>query len=152
MSAKTDAGALLPRSNTPQASPHAVSLRKSIGLCALYGFTSVSITFFNKAVFSVYSFNFPCFVTLIQILVCISFLRAGYQADLYVVQSCSSDACFSVIRMVDASMLYGVHVSLGTSSFKRLSFRHDSVLLISNASKRALAQFHFFWCEYSVKL
>lgn len=44
---------------------------RSFVYCLLYGSTSVSITFFNKAIFSVYEFRFPCIVTLVQILVCI---------------------------------------------------------------------------------
>lgn len=57
----------------PTPPPH-VTMAQSVGLCMLYGCTSVSITFFNKAVFSVYKFNFPCFVTLMQIIVCLSYL------------------------------------------------------------------------------
>lgn len=47
---------------------------RSFAYCLLYGTTSVSITFFNKAIFSVYEFRFPCIVTLIQILVCLTTL------------------------------------------------------------------------------
>lgn len=50
------------------------SIIRSFAYCALYGTTSVSITFFNKAVFSIYSFNFPCFMTLVQISICILLL------------------------------------------------------------------------------
>jgi solute carrier family 35 len=58
--------------------PPPVSMGRSVGLCAMYGCTSVSITFFNKAVFSVYAFNFPCTVTLLQIIVCLAFLRIAH--------------------------------------------------------------------------
>lgn len=47
------------------------TVARSLMICAFYGMTSVSITFFNKAIFSVYHFRFPCLVTLLQILVCI---------------------------------------------------------------------------------
>lgn len=50
------------------------AISRSIVLCAFYGTVSVTITFFNKAVFSVYGFHFPCFVTLMQIMVCLTFL------------------------------------------------------------------------------
>lgn len=43
-------------------------------ICIQYGVVSVSITLFNRAVFSVYQFNFPAFVTLIQILVSILYI------------------------------------------------------------------------------
>lgn len=66
-------------SKPPPAQP--VSLAYSIGLCLLYGCTSISITFFNKAVFSVYAFNFPCLVTLLQILVCLTYLLTASAAS-----------------------------------------------------------------------
>jgi solute carrier family 35 len=68
----------VPSGSEPVTPP--VSLARSVGLCALYGCTSVSITFFNKAVFSVYAFNYPCTVTLLQIVVCLFFLRAAHAA------------------------------------------------------------------------
>lgn len=48
--------------------------------CASYGFTSVSITLFNKAVFAIYRFHYPNLVTTLQILVSITYmwlLRTG---------------------------------------------------------------------------
>lgn len=44
--------------------------------CLQYGFVSVAITLFNRAVFSVYHFNYPSVVTLIQILVSLAFMYA----------------------------------------------------------------------------
>lgn len=69
---------LLPPPASGSAAP--VSMTRSVALCALYGCTSVSITFFNKAVFSVYRFHFPCTVTLLQIVVCLMFLRLAAAA------------------------------------------------------------------------
>jgi len=42
---------------------------------ALYGCTSISITFFNKALFAVYEFNCPSLMTTIQILFSLTFLH-----------------------------------------------------------------------------
>eukprot|EP00891_Asterochloris_glomerata_P006620 jgi/Astpho2/6620/fgenesh1_pg.00101_%23_26_t len=42
--------------------------------CLSYGGVSVSITMFNKAVFSLYGFNYPNFVTTLQILVSILYM------------------------------------------------------------------------------
>ena len=42
--------------------------------CLAYGFVSVSITLFNKAIFSVYKFHYPAFVTLMQVILSIFFL------------------------------------------------------------------------------
>lgn len=50
------------------------SIMRSLAVCLLYGGTSICITFFNKAIFSVYQFHFPCFVTLLQITVCLAIL------------------------------------------------------------------------------
>ena len=43
--------------------------------CLSYGTVSVSITLFNKAVFSLYGFHYPNFVTTLQILVSILYMH-----------------------------------------------------------------------------
>ncbi|PXF41776.1 putative UDP-sugar transporter [Gracilariopsis chorda] len=53
------------------------SIMLSLAVCLLYGGTSVCITFFNKAIFSVYEFHFPCFLTLLQITVCLFILTVA---------------------------------------------------------------------------
>ena len=50
------------------------SLFTRLVACVQYGLVSTSITLFNRAVFSVYHFNFPNFVTSVQILVSIAFI------------------------------------------------------------------------------
>lgn len=52
-------------------------MTNSLAVCLLYGCTSISLTFFNKAIFSVYNFRFPCFVTLVQIIVCLFILSVA---------------------------------------------------------------------------
>lgn len=47
------------------------SISKSIGICVLYGATSVAITFCNKTIFTSFQFPYPCFVVLVQISICI---------------------------------------------------------------------------------
>lgn len=42
--------------------------------CLSYGVVSVSITLFNKAIFSVYKFQFPTFITLFQVVLSIFFM------------------------------------------------------------------------------
>lgn len=59
------------------------SIRKSLLICLFYGCTSVSITFFNKAVFSVYQFHFPGILTLLQILFCITALSFAHATKWY---------------------------------------------------------------------
>ena len=49
-----------------------------LAACLAYGAVSVSITLFNKAVFSVYRFPYPNFVTTLQILVSLVYM-AGFQ-------------------------------------------------------------------------
>lgn len=57
-------------------------MRDRVVVCFQYGVVSVSITLFNRAVFSVYKFNFPAFFTLLQLLVSITYIyilkRANY--------------------------------------------------------------------------
>lgn len=50
------------------------SLLQRLVACLQYGFVSVAITLFNRAVFSVYHFNYPSTVTLVQILVSLVFM------------------------------------------------------------------------------
>lgn len=54
----------------------AVSVQQRAVACLQYGIVSVSITLFNRAVFSVYHFNFPAFVTLVQLVVSIAYIYA----------------------------------------------------------------------------
>ena len=51
------------------------SAAKKLIACLSYGSVSVSITLFNKAVFSVYGFHYPNFVTTLQILVSILYMH-----------------------------------------------------------------------------
>lgn len=50
------------------------SLTTRLLACLSYGFTSVSITLFNKAVFAIYHFHYPNLVTTLQILVSITYM------------------------------------------------------------------------------
>lgn len=47
---------------------------KKIAACLSYGAVSVSITLFNKAVFTVYKFPYPCTVTALQISVSLVYM------------------------------------------------------------------------------
>ena len=49
---------------------------KRLTACLSYGTVSVSMTLFNKAVFSVYQFNYPNFVTTLQIIISIVYMLA----------------------------------------------------------------------------
>lgn len=51
------------------------STSKKLLACLSYGTVSVSITLFNKAVFSIYGFHYPNFVTTLQILVSILYMN-----------------------------------------------------------------------------
>lgn len=77
MAADTGKAAELP-TTVGDAVARETSMRKSLLVCAFYGCTSVSITFFNKAVFSVYKFHFPCLLTLMQIFFCIFALCSAH--------------------------------------------------------------------------
>ncbi|XRA99106.1 UDP-N-acetylglucosamine/UDP-glucose/GDP-mannose transporter [Pycnococcus provasolii] len=52
-----------------------VSKLESIATCVAYGTVSISITLFNKAVFSVYNFNFPNIVLLLQLFISLVLLQ-----------------------------------------------------------------------------
>ncbi|OSX68343.1 hypothetical protein BU14_2965s0001, partial [Porphyra umbilicalis] len=53
------------------------SALRSVAACLLYGTASVCITFFNKAVFSVFHFHYPVLMSLAQILFCLAALRTA---------------------------------------------------------------------------
>lgn len=53
--------------------PKASNASKSLS-CLAYGIVSVSITLFNKAIFSVYNFEYPAFVALVQVILSIAFM------------------------------------------------------------------------------
>lgn len=63
------------RGPTPSCRPRRVVPRAQVA-CLQYGLVSTSITLFNRAVFSVYHFNFPSFVTLVQIVVSLIYMYA----------------------------------------------------------------------------
>ena len=49
-------------------------LSRKVAACFSYGAVSVSITLFNKAVFTLYHFPYPCTVTALQILVSLVYM------------------------------------------------------------------------------
>lgn len=59
---------------TIEAKPNIAQRAPEIISCLAYGVVSVSITLFNKAIFSVYKFEYPTFVTLVQIVLSIFFM------------------------------------------------------------------------------
>ena len=63
-----DPAGVIIKGNTPSQSP------PKIVSCLAYGLVSVSITLFNKAIFSVYKFQYPTFVTLVQVVLSIIFM------------------------------------------------------------------------------
>lgn len=71
--------AVPPRTPAPVA-----NVGRAVAACVLYGTSSVAITFFNKAVFSVFHFHYPVFMTLVQILFCLAALRIANALGLYV--------------------------------------------------------------------
>ena len=54
--------------------PDPPPLSRKIAACLSYGAVSVSITLFNKAVFTVYNFPYPCTVTAVQISVSLVYM------------------------------------------------------------------------------
>jgi len=56
------------------------SLWARLAACLAYAFMSISITLFNKAVFSIYKFPFPAFVTTLQIVVSIFYMLVLHYA------------------------------------------------------------------------
>lgn len=64
-----------PRGRETTTEPNSPSTTQKMLACLSYGTVSVSITLFNKAVFSLYGFHYPNFVTTLQILVSILYMH-----------------------------------------------------------------------------
>ena len=56
-----------PKSSGTLASLGVPRAATGLAACLAYGTVSVSITLFNKAVFSTYHFEYPAFVTMLQV-------------------------------------------------------------------------------------
>lgn len=77
--------------------PPVASVGRAVAACALYGTSSVAITFFNKAVFAVYHFHYPVFMTLVQILFCLATLRVANALGLCVFGGGEGVSLFGVL-------------------------------------------------------
>lgn len=132
---------LPPLAESSQNAP--VSMARSVGLCALYGCTSVSITFFNKAVFSVYAFNFPCSVTLLQIMVCLLFLRIADGAKLITLPSITKETAKVVYPL---TLCWWTYVVSGLMALRYLNvpmfstLRKGTALLVLVGEKLVLGR------------
>lgn len=106
------------------------SVGRSLAICLLYGSTSVSITFFNKAVFSVYKFSFPCFLTLMQISVCILALTVANAAGAVTLPAISRP----IARLVyPLTLCWWAYVVSGIAALRYLNIPMFSTLRKSTA-------------------
>lgn len=106
------------------------SIRRSFAICLLYGTTSVSITFFNKAIFSFYQFQYPCIVTLVQILVCLFSLIVGGFFGLVNLPSLSLRIIGQVFPL---SFVWWAYVVSGIAALRYLNIPMFSTLRKSTA-------------------
>lgn len=116
---------LLSAGEAPAEAAGGVSLARSVAVCALYGCTSVSLTFFNKAVFSVYAFHFPCVLTLVQMLVCLLLLAAAHLARLVELPRLSAPLARKVLPL---SLCWWAFVASGLLGLRRLNVPMFSTL------------------------
>lgn len=106
------------------------SITRSLAICALYGTTSVSITFFNKAIFAVYDFHFPCIVTSLQILVCLLCLTIARLLGLLSLPTISQQTTRQVLPL---SIVWWIYVVSGIAALRYLTIPMFSTLRKSTA-------------------
>lgn len=106
------------------------SIAKSLAYCTLYGVTSVSITFFNKAIFSLYKFNYPCIVTLLQILVCLTCLTFANLIGLLELPKITRETARQVFPL---SFVWWSYVVSGIAALRYLTIPMFSTLRKSTA-------------------
>lgn len=95
--------AVPPRTPAPVA-----SVGRAVAACALYGTSSVAITFFNKAVFSVFHFHYPVFMTLVQILFCLAALRIANALGFLKLPPVTKELAITVFPLAFFWWLYAV--------------------------------------------
>lgn len=106
------------------------SVWRSLAFCFLYGTTSVSITFFNKAIFSVYEFRFPCIVTLAQIMVCITMLTLAQITGFVSLPRITKETSRQVYPL---TIVWWVYVVSGIAALRYLTIPMFSTLRKSTA-------------------
>jgi len=103
--------------------------------CLAYAFMSISITLFNKAVFSVYKFPFPAFVTTLQISVSIVYMLALHYARF---MDLGTSWSFKTAKQVfPLSLAWWLYVVSGVTALRYLNvpmysvFRRSTTLLVA---------------------
>lgn len=118
----------LQTTSAAETSPSSIS--RSMAICALYGVTSVSITFFNKAIFSLYAFRYPCIVTLVQILVCLTLLTIARLAGFLTLPPITRQTSRHVFPL---ALVWWLYVVSGIAALRYLTIPMFSTLRKSTA-------------------
>ncbi|DBA85028.1 TPA: hypothetical protein ACH3X2_005762 [Trebouxia sp. C0005] len=109
------------------------STSKKLLACLSYGTVSVSITLFNKAVFSVYGFHYPNFVTTLQIMVSILYMHLLKGVGLFHFAPLTSKGARQILPLVFCWWLYVVS---GVTALRYLTvpmfsvFRRSTTLIV----------------------
>ncbi|DBA94567.1 TPA: hypothetical protein ACH3X1_002152 [Trebouxia sp. C0004] len=109
------------------------STSKKLLACLSYGTVSVSITLFNKAVFSVYGFHYPNSVTTLQILVSILYMNLLKGVGLFHFAPLTAKGARQILPLVFCWWLYVVS---GVTALRYLTvpmfsvFRRSTTLIV----------------------
>ncbi|GAB4824177.1 hypothetical protein N2152v2_011223 [Parachlorella kessleri] len=121
--------------------PEPVKLSTRVIACLQYGLVSTSITLFNRAVFSVYHFNFPSFVTLVQILVSLVYMYALKWGGWVDLGSLSLD---TAKRVAPLALFWWLYVVSGVTALRYLNVPMYSVLRRSTTLLVVAGEVYFF--------
>lgn len=114
--------------------------------CLSYGATSISITLFNKAVFSIYNFHYPNFVSTLQILVSLTFLWVMRTAGALTYSNVTRESAKQAAAMVFFWWLYLVS---GVTALRFLNVPMYSTLRRVTTLMVALGEVVMFGKTYS---
>ncbi|KAK2078341.1 hypothetical protein QBZ16_003181 [Prototheca wickerhamii] len=109
--------------------------------CFQYGLVSVSITLFNRAVFSVYKFNYPAFFTMLQLIVSIIYILLLNRAKYLNVERLTLAGARKVMPLTAFWWLYVVS---GMTALRYLNVPMYSVLRRATTLVVVAGEFYMF--------
>lgn len=109
--------------------------------CLQYGAISTSITLFNRAVFSVYHFNYPSFVTLVQIVVSIVYMYALRSFNFLEFENVS---WAKAKRIAPLAIFWWLYVVSGVTALRYLNVPMNSVLRRSTVILVVIGEWRLF--------
>lgn len=117
------------------------TLFEQLFACVAYGTVSISITLFNKAVFSVYHFKFPNLVMLGQMLVTLLLIKAGSSLGYLEISRISKDG---LKKLFPLTLAWWVYVLSGVTALRFLTVPMFGLLRRGTTLAVVTGEFYMF--------